>query len=32
MSQWDDFRSELQGMGIDRVLEIRNAALARARG
>jgi len=32
MSQWDDFRAELQNMGIDRVLEIRNGALARARG
>lgn len=32
MSEWDAFRAQLQGAGIDRVVELHNAALARARG
>jgi len=32
MSEWEDFRAELRNLNIDRVLEIQNGALARARG
>jgi len=32
MSEWDAFRDEVRAMGIDRLLEISNGALARARG